>query len=151
MTLRFDYRAIVLPQPSVALGGRSTLFRPLIPITLIGPGGTQLLEGLIDSGADGTLVPEFAATNMGVDLTMAPAETTRGIGGVRITARYVDVIMRIADLHEQREWSALVGFAPLTKRSAILGHAGFLQYFTTVLHGDFEMVELAVNALYPGT
>jgi hypothetical protein len=32
-----------------------------------------------------------------------------------------------------------------------LGFAGFLQYFTATLHGDREQVELAVNALYPGT
>ncbi len=127
------------------------VYRPLIPITLIGPGGTQVLDGLIDSGSDGTLIPEFAAKHMGIDLTMAPQETTRGIGGAQVAARYVAVTVRIADNTEQREWSALVGFAPLAKRNAILGHAGFLQYFTTILYGDFEMLELTVNALYPGT
>ena len=59
--------------------------------------------------------------------------------------------LRIADQNERREWSALVGFAPIGKRNVILGHAGFLQYFTTILYGDFEMVELTINALYPGT
>lgn len=150
MTLRFNYRGIVLPQPSVALGGRSSLSRPLIALTLIGPGGTQLLEGLIDSGADGTLVPDDVAAKIGIDLTMAAEETTRGIGGTRVPARYVSITMRIAAQNERREWSTLVGFAPLAKRNAILGHAGFLQYFTTILYGDFEMVELTVNALYPG-
>ena len=151
MTLRYAYTGIVLAQPRVALGGRSTHYRPVISLTSIGPGGTQLLGGLIDSGADAILVPEYVAADIGIDLTTAAEETTRGIGGVRVTARYADVTLRIADQNERREWSALVGFAPLAKRNAILGHAGFLQYFTTVLHGDLERVELTINGLYPGT
>ena len=150
MTLRYAYTGIVLPQPSAALGGRSTLSRPLISITLIGPGGTQLLDGLIDSGADGILVPDDVVAKIGIDLTTATTETTRGIGGSQVTARYVDVTLRIAAQNERREWSALVGFAPIGRRNAILGHAGFLQYFTTVLHGDLEIVELTVNPLYSG-
>jgi predicted aspartyl protease len=150
VTLRFDYRGIVLSQPSVALGGRSTLSRPVISITLIGLGGTQVLDGLIDSGADAILVPEYVAADIGIDLTTAAEETTRGIGGSQVTARYADVTVRIAAQNERREWSALVGFAPIGKRNAILGHAGFLQYFTTVLHGDLERVELTINGLYPG-
>ena len=151
MTMRFAYTGIVLPRPSAALGGRSTLSRPLIPITLIGPAGTQLLEGLIDSGADGILVPDSVAAKIGIDLTMAATATTRGVGGVQVTVRYADVTLRTAAGNEQREWTALVGFAPLGRQQAILGHVGFLQYFTTVLLGDFEMVELTVNPLYPGT
>ena len=150
MTLRYAYRGIVLPQPSAALGGRSTLSRPVISITMIGPRGTQLLDGLIDSGADAVLVPEDVEAKIGIDLTGAAEETTRGIGGVRVVARYADVTLRIADQNERREWSALVGFAPIGRRNAILGHAGFLQYFTTTLHGDSERVELTINGLYPG-
>jgi hypothetical protein len=151
MTLRSAYRVVSFTHPKAALGGRSSVSRPLIPVTFIGPGGTHLLEGLIASGADGILVPEYVATIIGLDLALAACETTRGIGGVQLITRYVDVTMRIADQNEQREWSALVGFAPLTSRNAILGHAGFLQYFTTILHGDLEFVKLPINPLYPGT
>ena len=72
MTLRFNYRGIVLTQPSAALGGRSSVSRPLISITLIGPGGSQLLDGLIDSGADGILVPDIVAAKIGIDLRRCP-------------------------------------------------------------------------------
>jgi hypothetical protein len=151
MTLRFAYRTVSFTRPKAALGGRSSVSRPLISITLVGPGGTQALDGLIDSGADGVLVPEFVVPITGIDLDMAPQETTRGIGGSQMTARYADVTLRIANPNEHREWSALVGFAPLTSRNVILGHAGFLQHFTACFHGDLEFVELTVNALYPGT
>lgn len=151
MTLRFAYRVVTFTHPRIVLGGRSSVARPLIPITLIALGGTHLLDGLVDSGSDGILVPDFVAGILGIDLTQAAQETTRGIGGVQVTARYVSVTMRIAGQNERCEWSALVGFAPLNSRNAILGHLGFLQYFTTILYGDFEMLELTVNALYPGT
>ena len=150
MTLRFVYRVVSFTHPRAALGGRSSVSRPLIPVTVIGSGGTHLLDGLVDSGADGILVPDYIASIIGVDLATAAQETTRGIGGVRVTASYVDVTLRIADQHEQREWSAWVGFAPMNSRNAILGRAGFLQYFTASFHGDLEFVELTVNALYPG-
>src|SRR5882724_8895583 len=139
MTLRYPYTRIVLLHPSAALGGRSAISRPLISLTVIGPGGSQLLDGLIDSGADGILVPEYVASTIGIDLTTASQETTRGIGGGRITARYVDVTLRIADQNEYREW-----FAPMGRRTAILGHAGFLEYFSTTLLGDLQRVELTV-------
>lgn len=150
MTLLFTYRVVSFINPKVALGGRSSVSRPLIPITLIGPGGTHVLDGLADSGADAILVPEFVAKIIGADLTQAVRETIRGIGGGQLTTHYVEVTLRIADQNEQREWSALVGFAPLNGRNAVLGHAGFLSYFTTVLHGDSESLELTVNGIYPG-
>ena len=118
MTLRYAYTGIVLAQPSAALGGRSTLSRPVISIAFIGPRGTRVLDGLIDSGADAILVPEDVAAKIGIDLTTAAQETTRGIGGVRVTARYAEVALRIADRNERREWTALVGFAPIGKRNA---------------------------------
>jgi hypothetical protein len=39
----------------------------------------------------------------------------------------------------------------LKPRYALLGFAGFLQYFTATFFGDLEEVELTVNAAYPGT
>ena len=151
MTLRFNYRGYVLPHPSAALGGRSSVARPLISVAILGPGGSQLIDGLIDSGSDGILIPESVAANVAIDLTTATSASIRGIGGANVTARFVNVTLRIADNYEQREWSAFVGFVPTSSRNAILGHAGFLQYFTTILHGDLERLELTINALYPGT
>jgi hypothetical protein len=123
----------------------------MVSITLIGPSGSYLMDGLIDSGSDETIFPEFVAGIVGIDLSGATSLPTRGIGAGSVVVRFVDVTLRIADSHERHEWSALVGFAPLGRRIAILGFAGFLQYFTATLHGDLERLELTVNALYPGT
>ncbi len=151
MTMRFAYDLIGASSPIVSLGGRYSRPRPRVPVTFIGPSGSHLLRGLVDSGADEIICPEFVAAIIGIDLSSAPVLTTQGIGGIPVSVRLAEVTLRIADLHERHEWSSWVGFSPLPSRIAVLGFAGFLQYFTTILYGDFEMVELTVNVLYPGT
>ena len=151
MTMRFAYDLIGASSPILSLGGRYSRPRPIVPITFIGPGGTHLMDGLVDSGADEIILPEMVATIVGIDLSIAPVLTTRGIGGIPVSVRLAEVALRIADLRERHEWSAWVGFSPVPRRTAVRGFAGFLQYITTTLHGDREVVELTVNALYPGT
>jgi hypothetical protein len=57
----------------------------------------------------------------------------------------------LAQGRERREWRAWIGFTPAHLFRPVLGFAGCLQFFTATFHGDREEVELAVNALYPGT
>lgn len=67
------------------------------------------------------------------------------------TIRYAQVILRVTDGKEQREWPAWVGFTPAKVQSPLLGFAGFLQFFTATSRGDREEVELTVNSLYRGS
>jgi hypothetical protein len=59
--------------------------------------------------------------------------------------------LKIADLREQREWRAWVGFTSVPLKYPLLGFAGFLQFFTATFDGEREQLELTVNNLYPGT
>ena len=52
--------------------------------------------------------------------------------------------------NDRCEWRAWVGFTPPRWPWALLGFAGFLQFFTATFHGDREEVELTANALLPG-
>ena len=97
------------------------------------------------------MFPDFVASSLGIDLTNAPTGEGQGVSGIPITLRYVNLILRIADNNEQREWPAVVAFAPLLVGLPLLGFAGFLQYFTACFHGDLEFVQLTTNALFPGT
>jgi hypothetical protein len=65
--------------------------------------------------------------------------------------RYAEVRIRLSDGQEFREWPARVGFTSAPLKRGLLGFAGFFQFFTATFDGDREHVELAVNALYPGT
>lgn len=151
MSLRFRYRLGQAPRPIVSLGGRSVRPRPILLVSVIGPGGTQPIPALLDTGADDTVFPETLAPKIGIDLTTAPFGVGAGVGGVASTFRYAQVALRISQGTEQREWTAWVGFTAAPLPFPVLGFAGFLQFFTATFHGDREEVELTVNRLYPGT
>lgn len=151
MSLRFPYLQVAMGQPIVALGGKVHRPRPVIGVAIIGPAGMIPYDGLLDSGSDDVLFPEDVAALICIDLTNAPQGTASAFGQRNIPVRYAEATLRIADNQERREWRAWVSFAPVTRRYALLGHAGFLQYFTTTFHGDHEEVELTVNGHYPGT
>jgi len=150
MTLSFRYQMINRPKPSIPLGGRWVQPRPIIPVTSVGPvAGTWVADGLLDTGADETLLPESAAVTLGIDLTGATTGTARAFGQL-VPVRYAEAKIRIADQQEQREWQAWLAFTSVYLRWPLLGFGGF-QFFRVVYHGDLEFVELTANSLYPGT
>jgi hypothetical protein len=151
MTLTFAYQRVRRNAPSVPLGGATVQPRPVIPITLIGPTGTRLTEGLLDTGADECLFSDRDAPLIGLDLSAAPQRTSEAVGGATVVVRFAQLTFRIACQNEQRQWAAWVAFTSAPLRRALLGFGGFLQYFTAAFHGDREVVELTVNPLYPGT
>jgi hypothetical protein len=137
-------------RPALTLGGRLRP-RPLVGITLVGPTGTYVDSGLLDSGSDHTVFPGHAAVIAGIDLTGAPTDTISGIGRAMVHLRYAEVTLRIAGINELREWRAWVGFTSTPLPRPLLGFAGFLQFFMAQFFGDREEFELTVNSLYPGT
>src|SRR5262245_61208147 len=132
-------------------GGRQYRSRPIIPVAVVGPSNTRVVEALVDSGADDTVFSDQLAVVLGVDLSRAPTITSAGVGGAPLVVRLAEVTLRVADNQEQREWRAWVAFAPIPLRRALLGQAGFLDYFTATFHGHLAEVELAVNPAYPGS
>jgi hypothetical protein len=151
MSLRFPYRRFRVKQPLITLGGRTERPRPVIGLTVTGPADSRYIHGLLDSGADDTVFPDALAVKLGIDLTNAPIIDAAGLGMTIYAVRLAEVILRLADNSERREWQAWVGFTSARMRQPLLGHAGFLQFFTTAFHGDVEEVELTVNATYPGS
>jgi hypothetical protein len=123
----------------------------VIGVTVIGPSDSRYIHGLLDSGSDDTVFPETSAAKIGVDLTNAPTITAAGAGMVTCAIRLASVTLRLASNGERREWQAVVGFTSAPLRQPLLGHAGFLQFFTATFHGDLEEAELKVNASYAGT
>ncbi len=151
MSLLFPYKVVPVQHSVLPLGGRWSRPRPLIIVSVIGPGNTFPTEGLLDTGADDTVFPESLAKLIGIDLSNAPIGQATTATLTDAAVRYAQVSLRLTDGKEQREWPAWVGFTPAKLLSPLLGFAGFLQFFTATFRGDREQVELAVNSLYPGT
>jgi hypothetical protein len=151
MSLLFHYKLIRVPRAAVSLGGRWSRPRPILPIAVIGPTNTSAVDGYLDTGSDDTVFSELLAARIGVDLTNAPVGQLTTATLTNAPVRYAQVLLRLTDGKEQREWPAWVGFTPAKLQSPLLGFAGFLQFFTAAFRGDREEVELTVNNLYPGT
>jgi len=150
MTMRFPDRHFSVKQPLLTLGGRMVRPRPIIDLTVIGPADSRLLSGVLDTGVDDTVFPDSLAAKLGIDLSNAPTATSIGVGSSPFVVSLAEVTLRIADANEQREWLAWVGFTTAPLRLPLLGHAGFLHFFTASFYGEREEVELTVNAAYPG-
>src|SRR5262245_43871764 len=121
MSLRFAYRFYPARGPVWPLGGRIGRPRPVIPISVIGPTGTWLDDGLLDTGSDDTIFPESVAAKVGVDLTNAPTGEASGVGMAASPIRYVEVVLRLTDGVEFREWPARVGFTSAPIKRSLLG------------------------------
>jgi hypothetical protein len=151
MSLRFPYRLMLIGHSVLPLGGRNVRPRPIIPITIGGPGANSSERAIVDTGADDTLFPDSVARRIGLDLSGAPSGSGAGVGMASVHVRYGVVMLRVASGLEKRQWQAWVGFTAAPLRHPILGFAGFLQFFDALFFGGLEVVELTVNGLYPGT
>ena len=151
MPMHFPYVRLATSRPALTLGGVRFRPQPVIDVSVIGPKDTRVVNGLLDTGADDTVFSESWAAQIGLDLTNAPTGTLNGVVPGVASVRYARVTLRLAGNGDRREWTALVGFTPIPLRRAVLGYAGFLQFFTATFHGDSEQVELAVNGHYAGT
>jgi hypothetical protein len=152
MSLLFKYVNLRMRSPAIALSGRVTRPKPLIPITVLSPINARLIMALLDTGADDTVFPESLAPLLGIDLTNAPEAEAGGIANLPAARlRLAQVTLRLATASEQREWPALVGFTATPLRFPLLGCAGVLQYFSADFRGHREEVELTINSLYPGS
>jgi hypothetical protein len=151
MSMIFRYKLFPTRQAVVSLGGRWVRPRPVVSVSIIGPTNTYLTEGLLDSAADDTVLPERAAQAIGLDLSNAPVGEASGFGAAPTPVRYAVVDLRLAGNGERHEWPAWVAFSAVPRRLALFGFAGFLQFFTSDFRGDREEVELTINSLYPGT
>jgi hypothetical protein len=148
--MRFAYLAQRSVRPIASLGGSQIRHRPILPIHLIGPSGSQLLAASLDSGSDDTLFPLHVAARLGIDLANAVEGEARSVGGPAVRYAYAPALLRLADGSEACEWRAIVGFVAAPLRWAILGHAGFLQFFDVQLLGERREVLLAPNSSFTG-
>jgi hypothetical protein len=148
--MRFPYLPLPTRQPVSSLGGARVRFRPIVAVRLFGLLGSRLYDGCLDSASDDTLFPRFLAQTLGIDLTGAPQGEARPVSGLVIPYRYSQVTLRVTDGQEECEWAAIVGFADLPLRWALLGHAGFLDFFDTDLRGARREVVLTPNLSFPG-
>ena len=133
--------------------GTTVRWRPLLPVTIIGPTGRCRLfpREVLDTGSDDTIFPWDVVTLLGIPLQ---ADTGHGLRwqGQPYTLRFGAVALEFSDDSGTAwRWPAVVGFSPARLTYPLLGNAGCLQFLDVRFRGADRVVEVDSNPTYPGT
>lgn len=63
---------------------------------------------------------------------------------------YAPVTLLLSDGYETCEWDTIVGFSTVPMPWALLGHAGFLEFFDVQLLGSRREAFIVPNAAFAG-
>ncbi len=149
--MKFLFRAYRSPSPIPSLAGGTIRYKPVIPMTIIGPRSQETPFVLVDPGSDDIVFPIALAHRLGVDLVQAPQRHSRGVGATQaVPVLYATVILVISDSVHTVRWRGMVGFVSVPLRFPLFGIAGGLQFFRTILDGVREL-ELVPDASLPVT
>jgi hypothetical protein len=141
--------ALPIRQKSPA-GTTNFRHRPIIPIHIVAPRILPPLDGCIDCAADDTVFPPQWATRLGIDLGSALKGQAQVLGGAIIQVSFASVTLLLTDGYETCEWDTMVGFAAAPMRWALLGHAGFLDFFDVHLLGARREALIFPNITFAG-
>ena len=142
--MRFAYgRYQVAPSPTRP--GVTIISRPVIPVRLVGPAGAHVFYGLLDTGADETFITQEMADVLGVAIEKDAGYQIMSAGG-EMDVRCGAISVQISQGKEQYSWPLTAGIVDRPWREAILGHAGFLEFFDAVFLGAKSQVVLTRNS-----
>jgi len=112
--MKFPYIQATVKIPIPSLGGGHTRPRPIIAARVVGPTGTQLIDGLLDTGSDDTVLEEWVAILIRSGPEPGNPSRYRLVGRVQpVRVKYTAVRLRITDGSQQLyEWPAVIGFTP---------------------------------------
>ncbi len=144
--MRFPSRWHISP----AQDGDDLIFlpRPEISFVVQGGGRSVSLIGLVDTGSDHTILPKSVADKLGIATADSDGPPAQAFGGEAITLRYGEVVLQLVVDDETLRWPTEVCFYdfPLRKyETVVLGHAGFLDYFTASFDGKNSVLSLTPN------
>jgi hypothetical protein len=148
--VRFPYHPAVGSAPET--GEATLLLRPEIPIRVVGSAGSARFRALVDTGSDNTIFPKSVADNLGVTVAPGTGPELIAFGGQKLAVLFGDVVIEIEDEQEKLRWPARVQFfefATTEDQTLVMGHAGFLDYFTATFDGKLCELTLIANDELP--
>jgi hypothetical protein len=148
--MRFEYTAILSTAPDT--GDPLIIFRPEVPLRVHGPHGSRDFLALVDTGADNTILPASVARELSIPLAPGQGPGATAFGGQRMALSYADVDLELVLAGGRLRWSARVFFVDASDgddETVLLGHQGFLDYFTARFIGEECALELEPNSYLP--
>lgn len=146
----FPYSAVITNAPES--GEYLLIRRPEIPITIQGLNLEAVYMGLVDTGSDHTIVPMSVARDLGVAVDEIEESSASVFGGQSVRLRSGEVGLKLEADGETVTWPTLVSFFDFPSEAdetIILGHAGFLEFFTSTFDGELESLTLVPNRNLP--
>ncbi len=148
--MKFHYRPHLTMAPET--GEANIILRPEIAVTIIGPAGHDEFLGLLDTGADNTVLPKSVADRLGIELEPCAGPDGSAFGGGTLSFFFGHVVFRLCGDDEEIEWPACVlfhDFASADDEAIVFGHAGFLDLFRSTFDPEVGLIELHANGLFP--
>ena len=150
--MRFAYRRYDTPGKS-PLNGATEVFRPEIPVRLIGSRGDVYVLGLLDTGSESVVLGRKIAERIGTRLNRKKLWRVHGFGGQSLPAVRGTVDFEIVHRGESLCWTVPISVVthddPEQDEVLLLGQSGFLQFFDVRFCGAEYVVELKPNAKFP--
>ncbi|MBX3412718.1 MAG: aspartyl protease family protein [Pirellulales bacterium] len=143
----FNYTTIISTAPED--GEPMLIMRPEIFITIHGATRSHRYLGLVDTGADFTVFPESVAEQIGIKPTPGSGPAITAFGGQQLRLSFADVDLEISDGESSCRWNARIQFADIPSakdETLLLGHVGFLEFFSATFYGEQCELELSPNA-----
>ncbi len=148
--MRFPYSAFLSPAPDS--GEEVVIFRPEVPLRIYGASGSTVHMALVDTGADNTILPLSIARELNITTQKAKGPGATAFGGQQIVLSFADVQLEIAEGKFMLRWQARVqffDFPDAEPETLVVGHQGFLDFFTAVFDGGQMSLDLEPNGDMP--
>lgn len=148
--MNFLYEAFVTLEPET--GEPNMILRPIIPVRIFGQSAFGHYAALVDTGADNTIFPKRIADDLGIELQAGLGPDATAFGGQTISLLFGDIELELEEQQERVRWKARVqfyDFADPEDEMLILGHAGFLDYFSAMFDGEQGLLSLTPNSTLP--
>ncbi len=152
--MRFPYSVNIGPAETgdAVSGDAIAILRPEVLVLIHGPTGAESHYALVDTGADNTILPSSVAERLGISMTNCRGPEARAFGGQKIALTYADIVLELTDDNSCIRWQARAFFAESASESedmVILGHQGFLDFFTATFDGEDCSVSVEPNSTLP--
>jgi len=148
--MRFPYTLSLAR--SIDSGDEIVLLRPEIPVRVYGPAGAAEMLALVDTGADSSILPLSIAHDLGIETIPGKGPAATAFGGQQIALSFAEVDLELSQDDDVIRWRGRLYFADFpdaTEKTVILGHEGFLDYFTATFDGENCVVILEPNDSIP--
>ena len=122
------------------------LSRPLLEVELLGPERNVTVLGLLDSGADMSLMNIRYAQVLGIALDNLPTKDFVGISDARVRTHFTEVPIRVK--HFSDILYLPVAFADSPSVDILLGQDEFFDAFRIRFEKDHDVFELQASRAY---